>query len=81
MQQAYGGYNDVDPPLPIPNREVKRVCADGTARPGGRVGSRRPIKKESIQIIDSFFYATCSTTWGGTDEQASAKEFTHYVER
>ena len=47
MQQAYGGYNDVDPPLPIPNREVKRVCADGTARPGGRVGSRRP-KQEPL---------------------------------
>jgi hypothetical protein len=40
--QDYGGYNDVDPPLPIPNREVKHVCADGTALPGGRVGSRRP---------------------------------------
>ena len=28
------------PPLTIPNREVKTVCADGTAIPSGRVGSR-----------------------------------------
>ena len=27
----HGGYNGVDQPLPIPNREVKRTCADGTA--------------------------------------------------
>ena len=36
-----GGYSDGEPPLPIPNREAKPVIADGTARPGGRVGSRR----------------------------------------
>ena len=30
-----------DPPLPIPNREVKLTSADGTAPPGGRVGSCR----------------------------------------
>ena len=29
-QKYYGAYNDVDPPLPIPNREVKRICADDT---------------------------------------------------
>ena len=28
------------PPLPIPNREVKPVCADGTAMQCGRVGGR-----------------------------------------
>ena len=26
-----GGYSDGVPPLPIPNREVKPYCADGTA--------------------------------------------------
>ncbi len=25
-----GGYSNVDPPLPIPNREVKHISADGT---------------------------------------------------
>ena len=65
MQQAHGGYNDVDPPLPIPNREVKRVCADGTARPGGRVGSRRPIKRSQYICTDSFFYGYLLEHLGG----------------
>ena len=34
-----GGYSGEDPPLPNPNREVKLTIADGTAPPGGRVGS------------------------------------------
>ena len=33
------GYSGEEPPLPIPNREVKLTIADGTAPPGGRVGS------------------------------------------
>ena len=81
--QDYGGYNDVDPPLPIPNREVKHVCADGTALPGGRVGSRRPYKRgpAHLFVLALFFMATYSSTWVGTDEQASAEEFTHSAER
>ncbi len=39
-----GGYNDGDPPLPIPNREVKPISADDTATPSGKVGSRQPSK-------------------------------------
>ena len=35
-----GGYCGGVPPLPIPNREVKPACADGTAMQCGRVGSR-----------------------------------------
>ena len=35
-----GGYCDGAPPLPIPNREVKPACADGTAMQCGRVGGR-----------------------------------------
>ena len=31
MFSHYGGYSDGVPPLPIPNREVKPVRADGTA--------------------------------------------------
>ena len=34
-----GGYSGEDPPLPIPNREVKLTHADGTDPPVGRVGS------------------------------------------
>jgi two-component system, sporulation sensor kinase D len=35
-----GGYGGGAPPLPIPNREVKPACADGTAQQCGRVGGR-----------------------------------------
>ena len=35
-----GGYSNGVPPLPIPNREVKPIYADGTAVTCGRVGSR-----------------------------------------
>ena len=35
-----GGYCVGVPPLPIPNREVKPDCADGTAIQCGRVGGR-----------------------------------------
>nr|CRY95953.1 hypothetical protein [uncultured prokaryote] len=36
-----GGYGFREPPLPMPNREVKPENADGTGTPAGRVGSRR----------------------------------------
>ena len=38
--KTLGGYCVGVPPLPIPNREVKPVCADGTAMQCGRVGGR-----------------------------------------
>ena len=31
MKVLLGGYSSEDPPLPIPNREVKLTHADGTA--------------------------------------------------
>ena len=40
-----GGYCSGVPPLPIPNREVKPACADGTAMQCGRVGGRHLFKK------------------------------------
>ena len=36
-----------DPPLPIPNREVKPVSADGTAKICGRVGHRHFLERAS----------------------------------
>mgnify|MGYP003295345144 CR=1 FL=1 len=49
-----GGNSDGDPPLPIPNREVKPVSADGTAIPSGRVGSRQP-SEDNQKWLSSFF--------------------------
>ena len=40
INETSGGYCGGVPPLPIPNREVKPTCADGTAMQCGRVGSR-----------------------------------------
>ena len=54
-QRSLGGYSSEDPPLPIPNREVKLTYADGTAYLGGRVGSR--LFKEQIERFAPFLYA------------------------
>ena len=53
-----GGYSGEDPPLPIPNREVKLTSADGTATPSGRVGSRRSSRSLIIYVVRllSFVY-------------------------
>ena len=52
-----GGYCGGVPPLPIPNREVKPTCADGTAMQCGRVGSRL-LFYQSVHLsnqMDAFF--------------------------
>ena len=53
-----GGNSGEDPPLPIPNREVKLTSADGTAIPGGRVGSCRSSRSRFRHILsrDLSFY-------------------------
>ena len=52
-----GGYCGEVPPLPIPNREVKLTCADGTAMQCGRVGSRLLLSRASItKVVGAFFY-------------------------
>ena len=48
-----GGYCGRVPPLPIPNREVKPACADGTAMQCGRVGSRL-LSKIRIRVLRIF---------------------------
>ena len=57
-----GGYSDGEPPLPIPNREAKPVIADGTARPGGRVGSRRALKESSDEKSSGDSFSCSSST-------------------
>ena len=55
-KQDLGGYSSEVPPLPIPNREVKLTIADGTAPPGGRVGSCHfLIRKPSREHLGGFF--------------------------
>ena len=55
-----GGYCGEVPPLPIPNREVKLTCADGTAMQCGRVGSRLLLSRASdferfLRLFWSFY--------------------------
>ena len=60
-----GGYSGEDPPLPIPNREVKLTIADGTDPQVGRVGSRRSSgARTSIMTpgLLRFHYARTSRT-------------------
>ena len=45
FEDLSGGYCGGVPPLPIPNREVKPACADGTAMQCGRVGGRHFFQK------------------------------------
>ena len=56
-----GGYCGGVPPLPIPNREVKPTCADGTAMQCGRVG-RRLLSMKSLRFrkISEAFLFSCS---------------------
>ena len=51
-----GGNNDGDPPLSIPNREVKPISADGTAKPSGRVGSRQFIKSVVDRVLSTALF-------------------------
>ena len=67
MKTLKGVYSDGDPPLPIPNREVKPVSADGTA---DRWESRSmPNLEERASSSDSpFFYfvsfSILQVAWG-----------------
>ena len=65
-----GGYSGEDPPLPIPNREVKLTIADGTAPPGGRVGSCHALTKSfETKVSELFlFVAVCPTPLGLASE-------------
>ena len=66
-----GGYGGGVPPLPIPNREVKPACADGTAMQCGRVGGRPLSTGEPSSImlggsshyIYMLFLVICRFVW------------------
>ena len=64
-----GGYSGGEPPLPIPNREVKPAIADGTAPPGGRVGSCRSLTTRTSETGPGRFVGARSA---GTNQRTSA---------
>ncbi len=47
-------------PLPIPNREVKPLMADGTAIPGGRVGRCHIYYLEPCNVIVARLFFLCN---------------------
>ena len=60
-----GGYCGGVPPLPIPNREVKPTCADGTAMQCGRVGSRL-FSNQSVHLsnqVNAFLVVHIVRSW------------------
>jgi hypothetical protein len=48
-------HSEVVPLLPIPNRTVKRLCADDSADPRVKVGHRQAIKPKNAQSFDWAF--------------------------
>src|SRR5574344_56069 len=51
-----GGNSSGDPPLPIPNREVKPARAYDTAIPSGQVGSRQFLRPSGSSDSDGLFF-------------------------
>ena len=67
MSPISGGDSGGVPPLPIPNREVKPACADGTAMQCGRVGSRLFLtaSPEDRNIVGAFLGLLVGWSVGG----------------
>ena len=58
VKRISGGYCGGVPPLPIPNREVKPACADGTAMQCGRGGGRlfSSVSPGSSNVSGTLFF-------------------------
>ena len=65
-----GGYCGEVPPLPIPNREVKLTCADGTAMQCGRVGGRHLLQSTLFQQWSKVLFFV-SSLYGSTEHTLS----------
>jgi hypothetical protein len=59
LQVMPDDHSDLVPPLPIPNRTVKRICADDSAATSVKVGHRQAfIKKPSkLYRLEGFCFA------------------------
>jgi hypothetical protein len=51
-------HSELVPPLPIPNRTVKRLCADDSAATSVKVGHRQAVIPENPRFFKNlgFFY-------------------------
>ena len=66
LRELSGGYCGGVPPLPIPNREVKPTCADGTAMQCGRVGGRHLLQSTLFQQWSKVLFFV-SSLYGSTE--------------
>ena len=55
-------HSEVVPLLPIPNRTVKRLCADDSADSRVKVGHRQAIKPKTPQLMLGRFFQHYSAT-------------------
>ena len=52
------GHSELEPPLPIPNRTVKRLCADDSAATSVKVGHRQAtIRKTPGLPVGGFLFS------------------------
>ena len=51
-----GGHSALDPLLPIPNRIVKRSCADDSVYTHVKVGYRQALYRNLSSIDERYFY-------------------------
>ena len=68
-----------DPPLPIPNREVKPNSADGTAKICGRVGHRHFYLETLDESSGFLFFSIISTCRGILCNLLYCKQSVHCV--
>ena len=89
LRELSGGYCGGVPPLPIPNREVKPTCADGTAMQCGRVGGRHLLQSTLFQQWSKVLFSfppftdprnTQSTRIHGAHRVHGSTEHTEYTD-
>ena len=59
-------HSEVVPLLPIPNRTVKRLCADDSADPRVKVGHRQAIQPKNAPSDDGAFSFLCAPARPGS---------------
>ena len=59
LQVMPDDHSELVPPLPIPNRTVKRLCADDSAATSVKVGHRQAIIRKTPSVIQMGFFFGC----------------------
>ena len=71
-------HSELVPPLPIPNRTVKRLCADDSAATSVKVGHRQAfIRKPPLSDLGGgfcFLVSDCRVGIGCAEQQRKSQE-------